>query len=76
MGWNNDTVLSRSPAGRVVITPPAGVAPEPLETIYKALYVQAKGGLRREVASWLRTGRVQRRPQQRPDTPRPRMATP
>lgn len=28
------------------------------ETIYQALYLQARGGLRREVASWLRTGRA------------------
>jgi IS30 family transposase len=45
------------------------------ETIYQALYVQAKGGLRREVAGWLRTGRIARRPQTRPDQRRPRMAT-
>jgi len=45
------------------------------ETLYQALYVQAKGGLRREVASWLRTGRPQRRPQRQPDQRQPRMAT-
>jgi IS30 family transposase len=45
------------------------------ETIYQALYVQAKGGLRREVTGWLRTGRIARRPQTRPDQRRPRMAT-
>ena len=45
------------------------------ETVYQALYVQAKGQLRREVASWLRTGRIQRRPRTRPDQRRPRMAT-
>ncbi|MDX3189075.1 IS30 family transposase [Streptomyces sp. MN03-5084-2B] len=46
------------------------------ETIYQALYLQARGGLRREVAGWLRSGRIQRRPHVRPDQRRPRMATP
>ena len=46
------------------------------ETIYQALYLQARGGLRREVASWLRTGRVLRRPHRQPDQRQPRMATP
>ncbi len=46
------------------------------ETIYQALYVQARGGLRREVAGWLRTGRIARRSHVRPDQRRPRMATP
>ena len=32
------------------------------ETIYQALYVQARGGLRREVAAALRTGRARRLP--------------
>jgi IS30 family transposase len=46
------------------------------ETIYQALYAQARGGPRREVPGWLRTGRTQRRPHGRPDQRRPRMATP
>ncbi|EOD63140.1 transposase, ISlxx5 [Amycolatopsis vancoresmycina DSM 44592] len=46
------------------------------ETIYQALYRQARGGLRREVAGWLRTGRIARRPHIRPDQRRPRMSTP
>ena len=37
------------------------------ETIYQALYVQARGGLRREVAAALRTGRTRRKPHRGPD---------
>ncbi len=33
------------------------------ETIYQALYVQSRGGLRRELAKHLRTGRTLRKPQ-------------
>jgi IS30 family transposase len=36
------------------------------ETIYQALYVQARGGLRREVAAALRTGRTRRKPRRDP----------
>lgn len=37
------------------------------ETIYQALYFQARGGLKREVQAALRTGRTRRKPQRRPD---------
>jgi transposase, IS30 family len=35
------------------------------ETIYKSLYIQGRGELRRELAACLRTGRAQRRPRSR-----------
>jgi len=35
------------------------------ETIYQALYFQARGGLKREVAHALRTGRTRRKPQRK-----------
>jgi IS30 family transposase len=37
------------------------------ETIYKSLYVQGSGALRRELTAALRTGRAVRRPHRRPD---------
>lgn len=37
------------------------------ETIYQAIYVQARGGLRREVADALRTGRTRRKPRRSPE---------
>ena len=36
------------------------------ETIYQALYFQARGGLKREVAQALRSGRTRRKPHRRP----------
>jgi IS30 family transposase len=38
------------------------------ETIYKSLYVQGRGELRRELARCLRTGRARRKPQSRLET--------
>ena len=46
------------------------------ETIYQALYLQGRGGLRREVAATLRTGRARRKPQNTGDGRRPRFADP
>jgi IS30 family transposase len=37
------------------------------ETIYQALYFQARGGLKREVAQALRSGRTRRKPHRAPD---------
>ena len=43
-----------------------------VETVYQAIYVQARGGLRREVTTALRTGRTRRKPHRslRQRTPR------
>src|SRR5262249_41304671 len=38
------------------------------ETIYQSLFVQGRGELRRELVRCLRTGRIRRRPRQRPDS--------
>ena len=46
------------------------------ETIYQALYFQARGGLKREVAQALRTGRTRRKPRRRPDQRQQRFTDP
>jgi len=43
------------------------------ETIYRSIYVQGKGNLRRELHTCLRTGRALRKPQRRPDERRGRI---
>jgi IS30 family transposase len=53
-------------AGRLVLDfpddPEMRVSPE---TIYQSLYVQARGGLKRELTAFLRTGRSMRKPRRR-----------
>lgn len=44
------------------------------ETIYQSLYVQSRGGLKRELTRHLRTGRSMRKPQRKPDERRGRLA--
>ena len=46
------------------------------ETIYQALYLQARGGLRREVTAALRTGRARRKTQNTGEERRPRFSDP
>jgi IS30 family transposase len=43
------------------------------ETIYQSLYVQARGGLNRELTAYLRTGRSMRRPRRTPGQRRTRI---
>ena len=40
------------------------------ETIYAALYLQGRGGLKKELISALRSGRLRRRPRKRGETAR------
>ena len=46
------------------------------ETIYRSIYVQGRGELRRELAAHLRTRRTQRKPQHRPARRRGRLVDP
>jgi IS30 family transposase len=42
------------------------------ETVYQSIYLQARGGLKRELTQTLRSGRVHRKPQKKTDERRPR----
>ena len=44
------------------------------ETIYQALYVQARGSLRKEIAAAVRTGRTRRKPRRTPGERTPRFS--
>lgn len=44
------------------------------ETIYQSIYVQSRGALKRELAAHLRRGRTQRKPQNRPEERRGKLA--
>jgi IS30 family transposase len=46
------------------------------ETIYQALYIQARGGLKREVQAALRTGRTRRKPHTTGEQRKPRFIDP
>ena len=43
------------------------------ETIYQSLYIQARGGLKRELTAYLRTGRSMRKPRRTPGHRRTRI---
>ncbi|WP_443034490.1 IS30 family transposase [Streptomyces sp. BE303] len=47
-----------------------------VETIYQALYFQARGGLKREVQAAVRSGRTRRRPRRDPERRTPRFIDP
>lgn len=47
-----------------------------VETIYQALYFQARGGLKREVRAAIRSGRTRRRPHRHPHQRTPRFIDP
>jgi IS30 family transposase len=47
-----------------------------VETVYQALYFQARGGLKREVQAAVRSGRTRRKPRRDPERRSPRFIDP
>jgi transposase, IS30 family len=68
--WSPQQIARRLREGSV----PGSVGTVSHETIYKSLYVQGRGELRRELARCLRSGRAVRRPRNRLETAAPRNA--
>ncbi|MHC6175857.1 IS30 family transposase [Glutamicibacter sp. X7] len=72
LGWSPEQVCSRMAADH----------PDDLEmrvcqeTVYQSIYLQARGGLKREIAQALRSGRARRKPQKKIDERRPRFRDP
>jgi len=68
LGWSPEQVCSRMVADH----PDDLEMRVCMETVYQSIYLQARGGLKREVAQTLRSGRVHRKPQKKTDERRPR----
>jgi IS30 family transposase len=68
--WSPQQIARRLREGTV----PGSVGTVSHETIYKSLYIQGRGELRRELARCLRSGRAVRRPRNRLETAAPRNA--
>ena len=63
--WSSGTALPRSPGLLAATYPDRPEMQVSHEIIYRALYVQGRGELRRELTKCLRTGRALRRPRKR-----------
>jgi IS30 family transposase len=70
--WSPEQI-SHTLVGEFPDQPEMRVSPE---TIYQALYVQARGGLKREIQAALRTGRTRRKPHRSGEQRTPRFVDP
>ncbi|MCE3245137.1 MAG: transposase [Arthrobacter sp.] len=70
--WSPEQI-SHTLVGEFPDTPEMRVSPE---TIYQALYIQARGGLKREIQAALRTGRTRRKPHNTGEQRTPRFVDP
>ncbi|HET8878190.1 MAG TPA: IS30 family transposase [Arthrobacter sp.] len=70
--WSPEQI-SHTLVGEFPENPEMRVSPE---TIYQALYLQARGGLKREIQAALRTGRARRKPHRTAEQRTPRFVDP